>query len=98
MSADVADDDPYRPVGQLDPVVEISAQERAVAAGLVSGGPPQLSCGDQGSGQQPPLERSVLRAQELRFIEPMQRLRSSPASNGVAHRPGQALSVHVSLD
>ncbi len=98
VPGDVADQRLDRPVGGLDGVEEVPAEQRPAAPRAVVGGEPQAGVGDQQGRQQSALEPRVLARLELRDRELLLRELRPPPLGRVAQRPREQHPARRALD
>ena len=98
VAADVADHHVDGAVGELDRVVEVAAEQGAVAARAVAGGQVEVRVAQQRDGQQAAFEPRVLAGEQLLLQELLLDLLGALAFAGEAQRLDQQRAVHLVLD
>jgi hypothetical protein len=87
----------YPAAGRLHQVVEVPAEQRLPATGLVPGGDGQPSVGQQRRGQQPAFQPGVLPRDDLRLTELALDLLGAAAFHRIPDDPVQQRPVHLAL-
>ena len=98
VAADVADHQVHGAVARLDEVVEVAAQQRALATRPVAGADEQRAVVEDRHRQQPALQARGLLGQDLGRPQPLADAVGLAALDGVEDRPPQAVAVDAALD
>ena len=97
VTADVADHEVHGAVARLHEVVEVAAEQRALATRAVAGADEQRAVVEDRHRQQPALQARGLLGQDLGSPQPRADAVGLAALDGVEDRPPQSVAVDAAL-